>query len=242
MSDIKPPKALVFTNGDASHAWKMWLQQFEWYEVATELSEKTPQVQCATFMVSLGPDVITIFNNFQLTDEEKIDLKILKKKFADYFNPKKNITFERYTFNNMRQEDGELFEEFYLKITKQSKNCEFGNLNDDLLRDKIVIGVKDSNLRTKLLIEQNLDLEKTVMLYRAGEQAQKQVEVINSQTDIPVNVIHKNENTKSECSRCGNNHLKNKCPAVNEICNKCFIKGHYSKMCNCAILLRRKFS
>lgn len=235
MADIKPPKAFIFASGDASNSWKQWLQQFEWYEIASEFNKKTPEIQCATFLVSLGPEIITIYNNFQLSDAEKTDLSVLKQKFTTYFDPKKNITFERYTFNKMIQEIGESFDEYYSKILKQSINCEFGALADELLRDKIVIGISDMGLRQKLLAEENLGLTKTINICKAFEQAQKQVQMMNNMIeDSGINIIKKekyvNQNT-SNCTRCGRQHDKNKCPAFNEICNTCSIRGHFSKMC-----------
>ncbi len=58
-------------------------------------------------MVSLGPEVITIYTNFALSDEEKDNLETIKDKFTNYFTPTKNVTFERFTFNKMPQEIGE---------------------------------------------------------------------------------------------------------------------------------------
>lgn len=164
MADVKPPKNFSIQNEDASNSWKQWLQQFEWYEIASELEKKSNKIQCATFMVSLGPEGIPIYNNFEINDEDKDKLTVLKQKFSDFFVAKKNLTFERFTFNKMRQENGESFNDFYNKILKQSKNCEFKDLVDELVKDKIVIGISDNSLRQKLLAEQALDLNKTVEL------------------------------------------------------------------------------
>lgn len=60
---IRPPKTLIFNVSGMSMSWRNWIQQFEWYSTATQLTRK---IQLQHLWQQL---VIQIFNNFNLSDE-----------------------------------------------------------------------------------------------------------------------------------------------------------------------------
>lgn len=61
----------------------------------------------------------------------------------------------------MVQENSESFKEFLTKIQNKSKLCDFGQLTDSLMKDRIIVGISNNNtLREKLLSEDKLTLEK----------------------------------------------------------------------------------
>lgn len=140
-SSLKPPKPLVIGK-DQAQEWKLWLQQFKWFACATQLNEKAQEIQAATFMAAIGSDAAAIYNTFGLTEAEQKDIKIIEKKFEDHFSPQANVIFERFTFNEMTQQEGECFDEFLTKIKTQAKKCDYGSLMDSLIRDKIVTGIR----------------------------------------------------------------------------------------------------
>lgn len=108
---VRPPKPLQ-VSGDMANDWKLWLQQYEWFETATFMNTKPPNVQVANFMASIGPDAVVIFNTFGLTAAQLGDITTIKERFENHFTPQVNVTYERYTFNKMSQADGEPFDEF----------------------------------------------------------------------------------------------------------------------------------
>lgn len=199
---IKPPGYLELSDSNMSSKWKNWLQRYEWYSVAMELDKKSPAQQVAQFMLAIGPDTTEIFNSFALTNEEKNEVSIIKSKFAAIFDPKISVTFERFSFNKITQLEGEPFDDFFNKIKNQAQNCEFGILRDDLLRDKIIIGLSSDVVREKLLSECNLTLDQAIKICRASEIATKQLKRIHKEHEI--NVIHQGSSKKchesDECS------------------------------------------
>ena len=58
--------------------------------------------------------------------------------------------------NKHTQEPGESVEHFITNVIKLAENCQYGNFKDDLIRDKLVNGVRD--VREKLLGMENLNL------------------------------------------------------------------------------------
>lgn len=80
------------------------------------------------------------------------------KAFEEFCAPRKNINYERYKFGNRNQNEGEPSDSFFMDIKKLTRNCKFKD-EDDMIRDRIVIGVSDSKLRTRLLEIQTLTID-----------------------------------------------------------------------------------
>ena len=57
-----------------------------------------------------------------------------------YFIPKRNVTYERFVFNNCHQGPRETVDEYVTKLRSLSSTCEFGALTDDLVRDRLRLG------------------------------------------------------------------------------------------------------
>lgn len=245
---IRPPKPLV-VSGDIATAWKLWLQQYEYFEAATQMETKPAKVQVGTFMASIGVEAVVVFNTFQLTEVETADIAVIKDRFKGYFTPKSNTTYERYTFNKMMQVEGESFDEFLTKLKSQSGKCQFANLHDSLLTDKIIIGLRNDKVRERLLSEDEITLDRTISICRASELTSKQLKVLRNNEGTEVNAIqkYKKNSGKSssgksssttattdetyECSRCGKRHGPKSCPAFKQKCSKCKRKGHFADMC-----------
>ena len=101
---------------------------------ATEKTEKSEEIQCATFLSLAGEAAIEVFETFQFSEAEANKLAPLIKKFEEFCTPKKNVTHERHVFNLRRQQTGESFENFVTDLRRLVKNCEYGDLTDSILK------------------------------------------------------------------------------------------------------------
>jgi len=221
-SNVKPPKHLIVSNTGMASEWKKWKQQWKWYYTASGLEGKSNTVQVASFMSSLGPDILDIYNSFEFSNVDDIELTCIINKFDEFFIGKSNEVFERYLFNKIVQEDYQPFDNFHTKLVNQAQQCNFELLKDSLIRDRIVVGVVDSQLREKLLSEDPLTLERCIKICRAHEQSKKQLSQMTHETDSKSVAVVKDEFSEAkdqnlehlfECSRCGYRHIKGKCPA-----------------------------
>ena len=52
-----------------------------------------------------------------------------------------------------KQEDSETVDEFITDLYRLAENCEYGNLHDELVRDRIVVGIRDRKLSEKLQLD-----------------------------------------------------------------------------------------
>ena len=55
-----------------------------------------------------------------------------------------------------------------------AEHCQFGDINDELIRDRLVVGFRDTRLAERLQLHPELTLEKAVNQARQSEAVKKQ--------------------------------------------------------------------
>ncbi|XP_067284600.1 uncharacterized protein [Pseudorasbora parva] len=238
MDQLKPPNELSF-KGNTGENWRTWIQKFELYLVASGTSAKSGKIKCATFLHIAGDEAIKGFNT--------MDFEELKGKFKRYCEPRKNLTYLRHMFFTRAQGPTELIDAYVTELKNKAKDCDFAQLTESLIRDRIVCGVNNDQIRARLLREPDLDLNKAVDICRASEVTKSQIKALHKETEVTVNKISKFKLTKKspeyssalktwskkeeECTRCGYTHEPRKCPAYGQTCEVCHRKNHFGKMC-----------
>ena len=194
----------------------------------------------------MGEQADDIFISFELTTEEEKNYEEVKKKFENHFIVKRNVIFERAKFNSRNQREGESVDSFFTDLYGLARYCNFGTLKDELIRDRIVVGLRNHDLSEKLQLDPKLTLEKAMNLARQRETVKQQQSILvggfhskSAEVDFiakgnPRRKKHKNPKQKippsatpqskhqSKCPRClGSFHPKKTCPARSSKCNKC---------------------
>ena len=169
MSLLRNPDPLCL-EGNLAENWRSWSAGFDLFLTASGIDEKEEAVQAATFLHLIGPEARSIYDTFEFADPaDRKKMTPLKQKFAAYCEPRKNITFLRHQFFTRTQAHGESFDQFLLDLRRKAKHCEFSALEDSLIRDRIVAGVRNDNLRVRLLRGTTLDLKTAIEACRAAE-------------------------------------------------------------------------
>lgn len=256
MGEFRPPKELVF-NDNLVNNWKLFKQKFQNYLRASGNDKKDEEVQVAMFLNCIGDEALEVYNTFKITDEKK--LQPILEAFDQYCEPQKNVIYNRFKFFSRSQSEGETIDHFVTDLRKLAKLCEFKE-EDTLIRDRIVIGVRDQNLQERLLRLSDLTLNEAITQGRAAETSKQQLDQIkgkevnfikkkSSPTQKPSsNVSSKsgfvknsshNVTAKSslhrpssfKCSRCSREHGKNQCPAYGKRCVVCKKLNHFAVAC-----------
>ena len=84
-----------------------------------------------------------IMVSFGLTADDVKQYELVKNRFESHFIVKRKIIFDRANFNLRSQQEGESVETFITDLHCLAEHCEFGALKDELVRDRIVVGLKD---------------------------------------------------------------------------------------------------
>jgi len=131
-----------------------------------------------------------VYNTFTFAEpDDNMKVGHILEKFTEYCNPRKNITFLRYQFFSHGQVEGQPFDQFVTALKKLAADCEFGDLKDSLIRDRIVCGTTDSKLRERYLRETELSLNKAIQLGQAAEETRKHASELHSIKPCPVDAI-----------------------------------------------------
>jgi hypothetical protein len=189
-SSFRPPSALQMDSGNLEQAWTLWLQKFNLYLSASRSNLLDESVQVAMLLSSIGDEALHVFNTFTFqNDADKQRIEVVKQKFAEYCMPRKNIVFERYTFWKTAQSPGENVDGFVTTLRTRAKTCNFGDQEESLIRDRIVLGCPDHRLQERLLREPDLTLIKALDICRAAEATRNQMRCLSGES-TPLSAVH----------------------------------------------------
>lgn len=119
-------------------------------------------------MGDVGNNILSLFG---LSDKDKAKYDLVVVKFEAHFVKKKNVIFEKAKFNQHKQEEGKPVDDFVTSLYCLSEHCRYGDLRDEMIHDRIVVGLQDSVLSQKLQLKPNLTLEMAITFTRQKEQA-----------------------------------------------------------------------
>ena len=77
------------------------------------------------------------------------------------------------------QKEGESIASFIVTLKNLSSTCEFGAFLPEALRDRLVCGMKDVPIQTKLLSERDLTFEKAKDLAMSMEMARSDLKLMS---------------------------------------------------------------
>lgn len=236
MESLKPV-AMNFESGNISENYKRWSQHMRLI-LSGPLADKSELQQCSYFLLYIGQAGRDIFNTWSLPDEEENKIEVLFTKFGQYCQPKKNVTMARFKFNSRSQHADESVDQFTTELRLIANDCEFEELKDSLIRDRIICGTRDEKVRERLLQEEDISLSKAIDLARSMEVSRQQMTSITNAVDMKaVHIRHKKQSSnrsaeQEQCPNCGQApHPFARCPAKNKTCNYCKKPNHFSKMC-----------
>ena len=105
----------------------------------------------------------------RISEDDKKKYEKVIDDFDKYFKVKKNVIYERARFNQRCQLLDESADHFITEIHRLADNCEFGDMKDQLIRDRLVVGIRDGALSEHLQLESDLILDKAKTLIRQRE-------------------------------------------------------------------------
>ena len=90
--------------------------------------------------------------------------------------------FEEFKFWNRSQQEGETVDQFVTELKRMIKNCEYTESTDTMVRDRLVIGIRDAKVQGQLLrIDvEKLTLEKALSHCRSAEVTETQLKEIRN--------------------------------------------------------------
>ncbi len=252
-------KAMKDSGLSLANQWQSWYRGFKRYAISTGLFLKNNVVQVNNLTTAMGTCADDILITLRV-DEETIEYGALIKKIEDFFKVRHNVLAECQKFNKRcqgKKEDGravdETVEDFINSLYTLAETCEYGELKDELIRDRIIAGAKEEKLSDLLVQKDDLKLEEAVAIARKWEARESDLKTIRGESQSQIEYVGKsrqkfhsksktgkqnsqNGNKYSSSEKCwfcsGARHRRSDCPARNSQCSKCSKIGHYAIACH----------
>ena len=175
---IAPPEQFNF---EQPEEWPRWIRRFERFSDASGLSGKEDTHQINTLIYCMGDAADDILSSLSLTTEEKKVYTTVRDKLEAHFVKKRNVIYERSKFNRRVQQQGESVDCFITALHCLAEHCNYGTLRNEMIRDRIVVGLLDASLSMKLQLDSELTLEKATVAARQNESVKKQQDVVRGE-------------------------------------------------------------
>ena len=89
-----------------------------------------------------------------------------------------NVIFERARFNKRVQGAQESVIDFIESLFTLAETCQFGTLKEELIRDRIVVGIRNAVLSQKYMQDDTLTLDKAVKQAKSSELVKEHHEIL----------------------------------------------------------------
>ena len=250
---IQPPTGLNLSGKDKVVNWKIYKQQWENYSIVAQLDRQSEDYRVALFLYSIGQEAVKTYNSFDMSEENRQKLAEIIKELNNYAVGETNETYEHYIFNSRKQKDGEPIDSYVAELRTLAQSCNFCTcLQDSLIGDCIVLGIRDGKTCKRLLLQNKLTLTKCIDIVKSDKASKTQIQSMDQapkQDDVhKVKFTHKqkqcdmkpenkkhfnNHRNEKPCDRCGGKHrpAKTNCFAYGKVCGACGMKNHFAKQC-----------
>ena len=190
-----PEKFVSHSHGlEQADAWAKWIKRFEGYSIASGLKEKSNVEQVSTLLYAMGESADDILATLRV-NETKASYEEMKSALDNYFGARKNVIVERARFNRRIQRPGESIDSFIKDLYRLADECYYDSLKDDLILDRIVVGVLDERLSELLQLKADLTLKQAAEISRLHETREESRDVVRGDNST-VEFVKKPENPR----------------------------------------------
>ena len=144
---LQPLETFNFRNPDD---WPRWKSRFQQFREASGLPDASAGKQVSTLLYCLGEEAEAVLSSTNPTEDDRKDYARVVGKFDEYFKVRKNVIYERARFNKRNQQSGESAKQYIMALYKLAENCDYGDLKEEMIRDRLVVGIRDTALSEKM--------------------------------------------------------------------------------------------
>ena len=256
-AQIPPPSKLNLEDENClQQSWRRFKRSWDNYEIASNLIAETKGYRCAVLKTIVGEPAMEKYDGFKFDSEAaENDIDVVLKKFEEFCVGSTHEAFESYKFHIRNQEQSETIDAYVAELRKLARGCNFGEQEDRMIRDRILVGCKSEEVRKKLLEDSTLTLKKAIEIARSQEASHLQLKEISKDSTASVDrvkggkprptgtnrFLKGNKYNKSfdkskdneNCTRCGRDKHKKPedCRALKAKCDSCGKIGHFKNFC-----------
>uniref|UniRef100_A0A669DC14 Gypsy retrotransposon integrase-like protein 1 n=1 Tax=Oreochromis niloticus TaxID=8128 RepID=A0A669DC14_ORENI len=214
---------------ESTEQWSSYTERFGYFVAANDIQDDK---LVPIFLSVIGPKTFNLLRSLlQPAKPGNKSFTEIVDTLTKHFSPKPLVIAERFRFHKRNQEEGESVTMFVASLRKLAEHCEFKDVLNDTLRDRLVCGLRNEAAQKKLLTESDLTLEKAINISVTMEMASKEAHALHA-TDRVHKLDSGKANAQGPCFRCGKlGHLASDCWCKEMDCNNCGKKGHVARAC-----------
>ncbi|XP_067943108.1 uncharacterized protein [Watersipora subatra] len=227
-------------------SWQTFKRGFNILKIAKKYGDMEDEEQIANLLMLMGPERVPIYDQFLFYATEEGRTRTLNnviRMFDAHFEPVQNIIYEQVKFNSLRQSSMSI-NQFITQVHTQADNCDYVNMRDQLIRDRIVVGVSDNKLREQLIDIEDLNLAACIRKAKQDVSHHAQAsKLVGGQPDDNLDYVRqsssardwkKDQRTKEKCYFCNKEpHTKERGPAKGATCYVCKERGRWVRFKAC---------
>jgi len=205
--------------GNLDANWKFFKESYQDFAKAIELDKKDKSIQASTLKTLMGKDCKLKLRNLKLEEAKMDDPDQIIAALDGLFLQKHNIIFERYQFYGAQQQPNEGIELYVDRLRYLITSCEF-NDEEQMLRDRVVLGTKDKGARAKIFRKpEACSLKEAIDIIKVNEATDQQMRSMDNdrnngyQETENVNYTGRNRPTSSRPTRQPSRSQQNRRPA-----------------------------
>ena len=251
---VKPPPLLqpdvTFQN------FCEWRRKWVDYATMIDLSTLTLPKQLIQLRMCLSPEMLHILRSrLGVPDDTSSSVDTVLDQLQGHVKDQTNEALRRRELFSCKQQVGEKFHEFYIRVTGLANAVDVCKGQDNTcfemqMKQVIMMGIRDEKLIQELIPNiPTSSLDEVVQQCYAFEAARNTASVIVSPEKLVCATSRYKANKKVKqkplsspnpprepCSSCTKKHDRDKCPASDSTCNNCGKRGHWARTSRCPAL------
>nr|XP_050038398.1 uncharacterized protein K02A2.6-like [Dermacentor andersoni] len=254
--NFQPPAPFDFANPPT---WATWLSHYEDYAAVSGLMQASEDMQVRSLLYCMGPEARPLLETFSLDAQSLASYQAVATRFTEHFVHPANELYEPSRFHIRVQLPDESVDTYYAELRRMVKRCNYPSaaVEKRLVRDRFVVGLRDSRLSEHLCRNAKLTLQDAWTQARQSKDADREKSLLQNRTEhsreLNLDAAKANKFPSrrrsgakprspqpqaerscepSTCEFCGHApHWRSDCPARRSACNFCKKKGHFAEVC-----------
>lgn len=237
--------------------WPRWVKLLNFNFTSMHITD--PIMKRAHFFTVCGENLYNLACNISHPQEvDTVDFDVIITGLTNHFSPQVNKFAAYHKFYHCLQKQDQTVADFVAELRELAADCQFDNKLNDMLCGQVICGIRDENVRTRLLQRPDLTLKEAIDTASGTERALSQSRLIsgnpatihytgsgpqkqekNRDYGDPSKMQSASQNGMSDsktivCYRCAvAGHRVTECQMDPDslICTQCEKKGHVAKIC-----------
>ena len=152
--------------------WTTYTQRLHHYFVANDVESEVKK--SSILLSACGAATYKLIRNLIAEDKlESTPYDEIVKVVKAHYDPTPSAIMQRYKFNSRTRGEGESVSAYVTALRDIAQHCNYKDSLQDMLRDKLVHGVRHERITNRLLAEKTLTYEKALELALAIESAER---------------------------------------------------------------------